>query len=113
ISEGQMVRLDPAAVYTIKLIRGKVIPAVEVPADTEWVKHIKIQSKLLSDFWGQPIYLGAVVLLPKGYDSHPDVKFPAVYVQGHFSLNPPFAFSTENVAESEAQRIARESRATE
>jgi len=113
ISEVQMVHLDPAAGYAIKLSAGKVIPAVEVPADTEWVKHIKIQSKLLSDFWGQPIYLGAVVLLPKGYDSHPDVKFPAVYVQGHFSLNPPFAFSAENVAESEAQRIARESRGTE
>ena len=113
ISEVQLVHLDPAAGYSIKLSAGKVIPAVEVPADTEWVKHIKIQSKLLSDFWGQPIYLGAVVLLPKGYDAHPDVKYPAVYVQGHFSLNPPFAFSTENVAESEAQRIGRESRGTE
>ena len=113
ISEVQLVHLDPAAGYAIKLSAGKVIPAVEVPADTEWVKHIKIQSKLLSDFWGTPIYLGAVVLLPKGYDSHPEVKYPAVYVQGHFSLNPPFAFSTENVAETDAQRIARESRGTE
>ena len=113
ISEVQLVHLDPAAGYAIKLNASKVIPPIETPADTEWVKHIKIQSKLLSEFWGQPIYLGAVILLPKGYDSHPAVKYPAVYVQGHFSLNPPFAFSTENIPESESRRIARESRGTE
>jgi hypothetical protein len=113
ISEVQKVHLDSAAGYVIKLSAGKVIPLVEAPADTEWVKHVKIQSKLLSEFWGQPIYLGAVILLPKGYDSHPNVKYPVVYVQGHFSLNPPFAFSTENIPESESQRFARESRATE
>src|ERR1700722_14745383 len=70
ISEVQLVHLDPAVGYAIKLSAGKVSPAGEVPADREWVKHIKIQSKLLSDFWGTPIYLGAVILLPKGYDSH-------------------------------------------
>ena len=112
-SDVQQVHLDPTAGYVIRLTASKVIPPVEVPADTAWVKHVKIQSKLLSDFWGQPIYLGAVVLLPKGYDSHPNVSYPAVYVQGHFSLNPPFAFSTENTPESESQRFAREYRGTE
>ena len=113
ISEVQRVHLDPAAGYMIRLSADKVIPPIEVPADTAWVKHIKIQSKLLSAFWGRPIYLGAVILLPKGYDSHPNVKYPAVYVQGHFSLNPPFAFSIEDTPESESQRFARESRGTE
>jgi len=113
ISEVQRVHLDPAAGYVIKLSANKVIPPIEVPADTAWVKHIKIQSKLLSEFWGQPIYLGAVILLPKGYDSHPNVRYPVVYVQGHFSLNPPLAFSTENTPENESQRFAREHRGTE
>jgi hypothetical protein len=113
ISEVQQVHIDPTAGYSIKLSASRVIPPVEVPADTEWVKHIKIQSKLLSDFWGQPIYLGAVVLLPKGYDSHPNVKYPTIYVQGHFSLNPPFPFSPEDKPEPYAQRISREFRAVE
>ena len=31
-----------------------VIPPIEPPADTELVRHVRIQSKLLSDFWGGP-----------------------------------------------------------
>ena len=65
------VHLDPKHGYDVKLSLSKVIPPVEVPADTEWVKRIKIQSKLLTRFWGHPIYLGATVLLPRGYDTHP------------------------------------------
>jgi hypothetical protein len=65
---------------------------VEVPPDTEWVKHIKIQSKLLTEFWGHPIHIGAIVLLPKGYEEHPDVYYPVHYKQGHFSLRAPNGF---------------------
>ena len=36
-SEVQKVHLDPAAGYDIKLSLTKVIPPVEVPADTPWV----------------------------------------------------------------------------
>ena len=67
-SEVQKVHLDPAAGYEIKLSLTKEIPPVQVPADTAWVKHIKIQSEMLTKFWGHPMYIGAVVLLPKGYD---------------------------------------------
>jgi hypothetical protein len=59
------------------------------------VKRIKIQSELLTEFWGHPFYLGATVLLPKGYDDNPEARYPVVYVQGHFSLAPPFGFSTD------------------
>jgi Putative esterase len=94
-SEMQKVHLDPAAGYDIKLSLTKVIPPIEEPADTPWVKHIKIQSELLTNFWGHPMYIGAIVLLPKGYHEHPDVKYPVIYEEGHFSLRPPFGFSTE------------------
>jgi hypothetical protein len=93
-SEIQKVHLDSAAGYDIKLDLTKTIPPIEVPADTEWVKRIKFESKLLSAFWGHPIYLGATVVLPKGYDSHPDVRYPVVYVQGHFGLGAPLGFRT-------------------
>ncbi|MBZ5515851.1 MAG: hypothetical protein LAN62_13600 [Acidobacteriia bacterium] len=93
-SEPLDVHLDPKAGYNVRLSLTKVIPPVEVPADTQWVKHVKIQSKLLSAFWGRPIYLGAVILLPKGYDTHPDVRYPALYVQDHFGLGPPLPFES-------------------
>jgi hypothetical protein len=94
-SEVQGVHLDPEQGYTVKLSMDKVIPPVEVPPDTDWVKHVKIQSKLLTEFWGHPIEIGAIVLLPKGYDEHPDVFYPVHYQQGHFSLRPPKGFRAE------------------
>ena len=108
-SKVQKMHLDGAGHYKIRLSLTEVIPAVQVPADTEWVKHIKIQSDLLTKFWGHPIYFGAVVLLPRGYSSHPDVRYPVIYQQGHFSQDPPFGFSTETVPEKEDLRRLRES----
>jgi len=58
------------------------------------VKRIKIQSQILTKWWGQPIFLGATILLPKDYDKHPDVKYPVNYIQGHFSLRAPGGFGT-------------------
>ena len=53
--------------------------------DTEWVKYLKIRSEKLSAFWGRDMYVGANVLLPKGYDEHPDATYPVLYLQGHSS----------------------------
>ncbi len=108
ISEVQRVRLDPAAGFNVKLSLTKKLPPVVVPPDTEWVKRVKIQSKMLSEFWGRPVYLGATLLLPKGFDQNPNQKYPAIYIQGHFGLNAPFGFTTQQVPpETEAQRKAR------
>lgn len=101
VSEVKKVKLDAAVGYTIELSLDKVIPPVEVPPDTEWVKRIKIQSKLLSEFWGHPIYLGATILLPKGYEEHPDVYYPVHYIQGHFSLRTPYGFRPEPLEEED------------
>lgn len=95
ISEPQKLHLDPGVGYNFNLKVEKLLPPVEVPADTEWVKHIKFQSKLLSQFWGQPIYIGATILLPKGYEAHPTVRYPVIYLQGHFNLGAPFGFTVE------------------
>jgi hypothetical protein len=86
------VRIDPAAGGTVRLVCDQVVPEVQMPADTDYVKHFRIQSRILSEWWGQPIYLGAVVLLPKGYETHPDVHYPVNYGQGHFSLGAPGGF---------------------
>jgi putative esterase len=86
------VTFDPTSLTSIRLTADKVIPPVQVPADTAMVKRIRFQSAILSRWWGQPIYLGATVLLPKGYDTHPDARYPVNYMQDHFSLNPPGGF---------------------
>src|SRR5258708_6888897 len=94
-SEVGHFHLDPLSGYEIRLTLDKTIPAVQVPEDTQYVKHIKSQSKLLSQFWGHPIWLGATVLLPEGYDAHPNAHYPVLYEQGHFNLRPPLGFNTD------------------
>ncbi len=89
------IRIDPADSGTIRLVCDRVNPAIAIPADSQWVKRIKFESKILSEFWGQPMYLGATILLPKGYESHPNVSYPVNYAQGHFSLGAPFYFRDE------------------
>ena len=96
-SDVKKIIIDPATAQTIQLNCNNVIPPVRIPEDTEWVKRIKFQSKSLTEFWGQPIYLGATILLPKGYDSHPDVFYPVHYIQGHFSLRAPNGFRPGSV----------------
>ncbi len=86
------MRVDPASTVEIALVADKAIAPIKAPADTDMVKRIKIQSQILTKWWGQPIFLGATVLLPKDYDKHPDVKYPVNYIQGHFSLNPAGGF---------------------
>ena len=69
---------------TFSLVLDQKIPPIEPPADTKYVKHIRIQSELLTKFWGRPMYLGAHVLLPEGFDENPEVKYPLAIMHGHF-----------------------------
>ena len=100
VSEVQQVFLDPDAGYTVELELTEVLPPVEVPPDTDWVKRIKFQSDLLTEFWGRPIYPGATVLLPKGYDDDPERRYPVVYGQGHFSLGAAVGILRRSVPSS-------------
>jgi len=84
-SDVQKITIDPAKGGTIQLDCKNVIPPIEMPEDTEWVKRLKFKSEILSEFWGQDIYLGATVLLPKGYNENPESLYPVNYIQGHFS----------------------------
>jgi hypothetical protein len=90
-SDVQKVHLDPEKGTTLSLEATNVIPPIEIPPDTQWVKRFKFQSEILTRFWGRPIYLGATVLLPRDYDRE-TMEYPVVYYQGHFSLNNPMRF---------------------
>jgi hypothetical protein len=102
------VHLDPKAGQTVTISLTEKMPAVEddpkvvdsvvgwsgandehAIVDNKWVKHIRIQSDLLTKFWGRPTYLGAVVLLPDGWDEHPDAHYPVIVEQDHFHRDLP------------------------
>ena len=114
-SKPQKVHLDPKSGLTLRISLTEKIPSVEAEpkvvdsvvgwsaanddhliADNKWVKHIRIQSDLLTKFWGRPTYLGAVVLLPDGFEDHPDAHYPLIVEQDHFHRDLPgiMAFRT-------------------
>jgi hypothetical protein len=91
----------------VKLALTKTIPPISLPPDTRWVKRIKLQSKILSDWWGHPTYLGATVLLPKGWEENPTTRYPTIYIQDHFNLRTPFGFDPDGTSEAADARAAR------
>ena len=80
----QKIRIDDNQRLGIVIKLDKKIPAIEPPKDTKYIKHIKIQSERLTRFWGRPMELGAHVLLPEGFDAHPEARYPLVIFHGHF-----------------------------
>jgi hypothetical protein len=62
-----------------------VIPPIEPAPDTKYIRHIRIQSALLTKFWGRPMYLSAIVLVPEGFDTHPEAHFPLIVFHDHFA----------------------------
>ncbi|MGA3016621.1 MAG: alpha/beta hydrolase-fold protein [Bryobacteraceae bacterium] len=96
-SQPVKVKIDPAVADVVKIELTKTVPPIEPQADTKYIKHVRMQSKLLSEFWGRPMYLGAIVLLPEGFDEHPNARYPVLYYQGHFSpsFNAGVGFTTE------------------
>jgi len=96
VSEVNEVTIVDGDSATVSVSLTRELSPIDLPEDTKWVKRIRMQSDVLSEFWGRPIFIGATVLLPRGYDDHPDVHYPTVYEQGHFSLAAPFRFELGN-----------------
>jgi hypothetical protein len=84
ISEPKKIRVGDASDKPIQVELTKIIPPIVPPKDTKYVKHFRMESKLLSKFWGRPMSIGGVVLLPEGFDEHPAGHYPVIYYQGHF-----------------------------
>ena len=78
------LHIDPAHPVANALVLDQEMPAITPPKDTEFVRHIQIRSELLSKFWGRDVFLGAHVLVPKGFDAHPQAHFPLMVFHGHF-----------------------------
>jgi len=94
--EGQHWNIAPGNLYSkprkiilgadasFKITLDQEIPPIPAPADTKYIKHVKIQSDLLTKFWGRPMFLGANILVPEGFDEHPEAHYPMAVNEGHF-----------------------------
>jgi hypothetical protein len=96
--EGQQWNLAPGNLYSkpikleiaestaepIAIVLDQKIPPIPEPKDTKYIRHIRIQSELLTKFWGRPMYLGAHILVPEGFDDHPEAHYPLAVFHGHF-----------------------------
>ena len=98
--EGQHWESAPGNLYSkpqkITLKRGgepaqvaldQIIPPISEPKDTKYIRHIRMQSELLTKFWGRPMFLSANVLVPEGFDEHPDAHFPLMIFEDHFNAD--------------------------
>jgi hypothetical protein len=105
--EGQHWNLAPGNLYSsprkillvassgiISIVLDQEIPPIPPPQDTKYIRHLKIQSELLTKFWGRPMYLRANVLVPEGFDTHPNVSYPLIIAEDHFNADFP-GFRTE------------------
>jgi hypothetical protein len=81
-SKPQKVSLSAANV--IPIVLDQRIPPIPAPKDTKYIRHVRLTSELLSKFWGRPMFLGANVLVPEGFDEHPEAHYPLAVFHGHF-----------------------------
>lgn len=83
-STPKKVHYNPTDGSTISITMDQVLPPIPEFQETEWVKYVRIKSKLLTEFWGQPMYIAARVLLPAGFYDHPESRYPVIYMVGHY-----------------------------
>ncbi|HEV2710875.1 MAG TPA: esterase [Edaphobacter sp.] len=114
------LHIDPKSDTTLKLTLDKVIPPIagtgKDPAvialkspGAKWLKYVRFRSEKLSRFWGRDMYLGAWVLLPDGFDEHPDARYPLVVYQDHFhaDFGAPLPWvATPPASDADARTVA-------
>ncbi|HEY0078012.1 MAG TPA: alpha/beta hydrolase-fold protein [Pyrinomonadaceae bacterium] len=83
-SDVQSVRLDASRGATVRLELARRVLPEELPAETEYVKYVRLQSKLLSAFHKRPIYLRAGIILPRGHASDRGARYPLrIHIGGY------------------------------
>jgi hypothetical protein len=83
-STPRRISLDPRRTEVVRIALDQFIPPIPEPPATRYVRHERIQSERLTKFWGRPMHLGAHVLLPEGFDTHPEARYPLAINHGHF-----------------------------
>jgi hypothetical protein len=84
LSKPRKIKIAAGSGEDIAISLTDEIPAIPALKDSKYVRHVRIQSQLLSRFWGRPMYLRAHILVPHGFDEHPQVHYPLAVFHGHF-----------------------------
>lgn len=135
LTKAQKLHVDPKTSGTIRIAFDHKIPPLEqeladvetmldwrsitqpdTGEDNRWVKHVRMQSELLTKFWGRPTEIGAVVLLPDGWEEHPDAHYPLLIDEDHyhrhffpsFRTTPPDANLQAQGRGQESAKLSRE-----
>ncbi|MFT6995926.1 MAG: hypothetical protein ACJA1P_002671, partial [Maribacter sp.] len=74
----ESVKVNTLESQKTELTFSKTIPQRELE-DHELVKFFEMQSQVLSKWWDKSIGVKASVLLPSGYNSNPDMRYPVRY----------------------------------
>ena len=83
-STPQTITIEAGKPASFSIELDQTIPPIPEAPATKYVLHEKIQSERLTKFWGRPMFLGAHVLLPEGFDQHPNAHYPLVIFHGHY-----------------------------
>lgn len=76
---GPILTLRGAGPATVELRIDRTVAPREF-SETAWVKLLRVRSGLLSEFHGREVFLQAAVTLPASYSTHPDRRYPTVFV---------------------------------
>ncbi len=86
-SKPAKLHVDPTAGGEIRISMDEEAPPIAPLADTAEVKYLRVPNERLTKFWGRPMSLGAIVLLPSGWETHPAAHYPVLVHHGHFPKN--------------------------
>ena len=78
------LHVDAAHSARTALLLDQQIAPIAPKTDSEFIRHIRMRSELLSQFWGRDVFIGAHILVPKGFDTHPQARYPLMVFHGHY-----------------------------
>lgn len=84
VSEVDTIEVKEGEPIKLNLTLSRVLPLVSHMIESEYVKKVKIKSELLSEFWGQDMFVGAYLALPNTYHDNSVRKYPVAYHTGYF-----------------------------
>ena len=108
-SKPAKVHVDAASGGEIKISMDQEVPPIAPPQDTAQVKYFRVQNDRLTTFWGRPMFLGAIVFLPRGWDSHPNARYPVLVHHGHFPKDAESDGWRETPPDASARGTVRDS----
>ena len=74
------IEFNPRADLVATLDVVEEVPPADPFPETDVVKELVLESRLLSDFYGRPIRQRGAVVLPASYATEPERRYPVLYI---------------------------------